>query len=366
MDAPLVAVTLEQCWHDVPGGTATSALHTVAALQQGGRVDPVGVSARHRGPPRPPFRPAVPVRGLPLPRPLLYESWHRLRRPSLRRVLPEAQVGYVTGVAVPPADIPLVVTVHDLAFEHYPEHHTRQGRRFFRRAMQLTRDEAAMVLCPSEATRGDCERYGIDPGRLRIVPWGVDPVVVTDDEVNRVRDRYGLSGTFVLWVGTVEPRKNLGALIEAMERVGRGDVTLALVGPEGWNENLSALLDGRKTTVRALGFVPAADLHRLYAAAAVFCYPSLLEGFGLPVLESMAQGTPVVTSSGTATEEVLGPGGTAVDPGDVDAIAGAIAAYLDDEGLAAATGEAGRTHAAGFTWESTAAAVADALIEVAS
>jgi glycosyltransferase involved in cell wall biosynthesis len=311
------------------------------------------------------FAPSIPVRALPLARPLLYESWHRFRRPSLRRVVPEAHVAYVTGVAMPPADIPLVVTVHDLAFEHYPAHHTRQGRRFFRRAMQLTRDEATVVLCPSEATRRDCERYGMDAERLRVVPWGVDAVPVTESDMSRVRDGYDIPGSFVLWVGTVEPRKNLAGLIDAMERLGRDDVTLALVGPAGWHEDLVALLADRHLPVRALGFVPAADLHPLYAAASVFCYPSLLEGFGLPVLESMAQGTPVVTSAGTATEDVLGPGGTAVDPGDADAIAGAIATYLDDEGLAAATGSAGRAHAAGFTWEATGAAVADALIGAA-
>ncbi|MEL7210359.1 MAG: glycosyltransferase family 1 protein, partial [Actinomycetota bacterium] len=116
MDRPRVAVTLEQCWHDVPGGTATSALHTVAALGAAGRFEPIGVSARHTSPPAEAFRPSVPVRPLPLPRPALYESWHRLRRPSLRRAVPDAAVAYVTGVAVPPSDVPLVVTVHDLAF----------------------------------------------------------------------------------------------------------------------------------------------------------------------------------------------------------------------------------------------------------
>ena len=359
-------MTLEQCWHDVPGGTATSALSTVDALARAGRVAPVGVSARHPRPPDDPFRPSIPVRALPLPRSLLYESWHRLRRPSLRRAVPAAEVAYVTGVAMPPADIPLVVTVHDLAFEHYPEHHTVQGRRFFRRAMQLTRDEAAIVVCPSEATRRDCVRYGMDSRRLRVVPWGVDTVPVEASDIERVRRTQGLPGPFVLWVGTIEPRKNLRTLIEAMDRIGRDDVTLALVGPAGWNEDLAALLADRRTPVRALGFVPTADLHALYAAATVFCYPSLLEGFGLPVLEAQAQGTPVVTSAGTATEDVLGPGGTAVDPLDADAIAGAVAAYLDDEALAVATGTAGRAHAAGFTWSATAEAVADALVEAAA
>jgi glycosyltransferase involved in cell wall biosynthesis len=366
MDRRRVAVTLEQCWHDVPGGTATSALRTVDALARGGRVDPVGVSARHRGPPAEAFRPSVPVRSLALPRLLLYESWHRLRRPSLRRVVPEAAVGYVTGVAMPPADLPLVVTVHDLAVEHHPQHHTRQGRRFLRRALELTRDDATLVLCPSEATRADCERYGIDGGRLRVVPWGVDAVPVVPAQIERVRRRHDLDGPFVLWVGTIEPRKNLGALVDAVERMGRADLTLVVVGPEGWNEDLGALLADRPLNVRALGFVPESELHALYAAAAVFCYPSLLEGFGLPVLEAAAQGTPVVTSAGTATEEALGPGGTAVDPSDVDAIAEAIAVYLDDEDLAAAVGAAGREHAAAFTWEATADAVADALLEAAA
>jgi glycosyltransferase involved in cell wall biosynthesis len=230
--------------------------------------------------------------------------------------------------------------------------------------MQITRDEAAVVLCPSEATRRDCERYGIEAGRLRVVPWGVEAEPVGAEDIERVRSHYDLPGPFVLWVGTIEPRKNLGRLIDAMEQVGRADAALVLAGPSGWNEDLAALCADRDQLVRPLGFVPAADLQPLYAAARVFCYPSLLEGFGLPVLEAMAQGTPVVTSAGTATEEVLGPGGRAVDPRDVDAIAGALAAYLADDGLAEATGAAGRAHAAGFTWASTAAAVADTLVEV--
>jgi glycosyltransferase involved in cell wall biosynthesis len=366
MDQPRVAAPLEQCWHTVPGGTATAALGAVAALDRLGRVLVTGVSARHAHPPASGFVPSVETRALPLPRALLYESWHRLRRPSLRRVVPDADVAYVTGVAMPPADLPIVTTVHDLAFEHYPEHHTRHGRQFFRRAMALTRDEAATVICPSEATRRDCETFGIEPGRLHVVPWGVDVAAASEIDVDRVRATYALDGPFVLWVGTIEPRKNLPALVAAMAALGREDVTLVLVGPDGWNEDLEALLAGHPSPVRTLGFVPGADLAPLYAAASVFCYPSLLEGFGLPVLEAMAQATPVVTSSGTATEEVLGPGGRAVDPLDADAIAGAIAGYLDDEPAAAAAGVAGRARSRAYSWDRTASQIGDLLAEAAA
>jgi glycosyltransferase involved in cell wall biosynthesis len=350
-----MAVTLEQCWHRVPGGTATAALGTVGALASDG-VDVVGVSAWHRREPAEAFRPPVPVRALPLPRPLLYEAWHRRRMPSVERATGPVDVVWASGVAVPPRSAPLLVTINDLAPLHHPEHHPGRSLGFYRRAFELARSEADLVLCPSRATIEDCAAHGFDPGRLRLVPLGADLEPVGEDEVAAVRSRHGLDDPYVLFVGTAEPRKNLSTLVEAVVRLDRPDVTLVLVGPEGWNEDLRAL-STRLRSAQLLGFVPTGELRALYAGAAVFCYPSLLEGFGLPVLEAMAQGTPVVTSSGTATEELVEGIGTAVDPRDAGVLADALAAVLDDPAEAARRGEAGRARAAGYSWAATAAGV---------
>ena len=358
-----LAVTLEQCWHRVPGGTATSVLRTVDALADRDDVEVVGVAARHGHPAPDPYAPGVPTWELGLPRRVLYESWHRLRRPRVERATGPVDAIWASAVAVPPRSAPLIVTVHDLAPLHHPEHHPRHARSFFERGFALARDEADLVCCPSRATIEDCEAHGFAPDRLRHVPWGVRPVPVTDEQVEEVRRRFDLGERFVLFVGTVEPRKNLPVVLEAFARVARPGVTLALAGPEGWNEDLRALV-GDRDDVRPLGFVDDGDLAALYAGCAVFCYPSLLEGFGLPVLEALAQGAPVVTSAGTATAELVDGIGGAVDPHDAAAVADALLAVLDDPAEADRRRRVGRERAATMTWSATAAAMMDVVREV--
>jgi glycosyltransferase involved in cell wall biosynthesis len=270
---------------------------------------------------------------------------------------------WASAVAVPPRSAPLVVTVHDLAPLHHPEHHPAHARSFFRKAFELARTDADLVCCPSQATLEDCVAHGFDRARLRHVPWGVTPQTVDDGAVDAVRRRFDLRERYVLFVGTAEPRKNLRNVVDAFTRVARPGLTLALVGPEGWNEDVDALVRGRED-VRTIGFVDDRTLAELYAGAAVFCYPSLLEGFGLPVLEAMAQGAPVVTSAGTATEELVEGIGDAVDPTDPQAVADALAAVLDDPAEAERRGAAGRERASRMSWTATAAAMMDVVCEV--
>lgn len=357
-----VAVTLEQCWHEVPGGVARAALESVRAVAGDSTIEQVGVSAWHRRPPADPWKPSIPVEALPLPRRALYESWHRLRWPPVSRAVGRVDVVHATALAVPPSNIPLVVTVHDLAWERWPEFFTRHGVRFFRRSLELTREAGSVIVCPSEATAVDAVNAGLDPARVRIVPWGVDQTPATPDEVRRVIQHHGLSAPYVLWVGTIEPRKNLPMVIEAVRRLGRRDLDLVLVGPRGWLESVPEPPPELAGRVRALGFVDEAELRALYAGAAVFCYPSLLEGFGFPVLEALAQGTPVVTSRDTATAEALGPGGLAVSPKSSTEVAEALEAVLADRDRFA---EAGRHHAARYTWSRTAERLAAAYREAA-
>jgi glycosyltransferase involved in cell wall biosynthesis len=367
-----VAYTLEQCWHRVPGGTATSAIgvaRAIAAIDQNGgsaatSVELVGVSARHREAAPAELTAPIAMRSMTLPRRVLYESWHTLRRPRIERATGTIEVIHATGMAVPPRTVPLVVTVHDLAFVHYPQHATRNGLRFFRQSLELTRRDADLVLCPSEATRRDCIAAGIDAARVRVIPWGVDPAPAIDENrATSVLASHALhAGRYVLFVGTIEPRKNLAVLAAAFERLApkHRDLTLALVGPAGWNEDLSALLGPMRDRVRVLGHVSRADLDVLYARAAVFCYPSLLEGFGMPVLEAMAAGAAVITSAGTATEEVAGDAGTLVDPHDPVALADAIERVVADEDHADTLRRAAVARAATFTWARAAQQTIDA------
>jgi O-antigen biosynthesis alpha-1,3-mannosyltransferase len=163
----------------------------------------------------------------------------------------------------------------------------------------------------------------------------------------------------VLFVGTLEPRKNLPRLLEAMTRLPHDDVALAVAGPVGWGDALGKAEEPARKLgdrLKLLGFVAPDDLAPLNKGAAVVCYPSLWEGYGLPVAEALAQGAPVVTSAGTATEElVTGGAGVAVDPYDPDAIAGAVARVLDDFDHAEQLRQAALERAAERTWAATAA-----------
>ncbi len=364
-----IAITLEQCWHEVPGGTATSALESIRALQAHADLELVGVSARHREPPAPAFRPPIPVRSLPVPRPVLYETWHGLRWPAVQRATGPVDAIHVTGMAMPPKTAPMVVTVHDLAFLHDPAHFTKHGVRFFHRAIELARRDADIVVCPSQTTLEDCVAHGFDPARLRLVPWGIVAEPASAAAVAAARERYGLSRPYVFWNGTIEPRKNLGVLVEAFRRVvagGAADVDLVLAGPEGWNDELDALGASIGERVHRTGFVSPTDLAALHAGAELFCFPSVREGFGLPVLESMAQGTAIVTSRGTSTEEVMGPDGEAgvlIDPSDPVALADVLGSLLADPARLASMGAAAAARAAGFTWERTAQGLAAAYDE---
>lgn len=363
-----VAVPLEQCWHEVPGGTASSALDLAAALHRRDDVEVVGVAARHREAPPPPWQPTVPMTHLRLPRPLLYEAWHALRRPRVESATGPVDICHAVGGAVPGRAAPLVFTVHDLAFLHHPELFTAQGRRFFRRALHLVRQEAAQVQVPSRATLEDCVTAGIERDRLRLVPWGVTVAAITEADIDDARRRFAIDRPTVVFVGTREPRKNMARLLEAWQLLAREDLQLVLVGPRGWGE--AGVGDGRDAStlpenVTMTGFVDGRTRDALLSGAVVSCYPSLFEGFGLPVLESMALGCPVVTSTGTSTEElVTGGAGLAVDPRDPAAIADAIGSVVDDPALRARLSEAGRGRAAQHTWDRAASLAADGYREV--
>ncbi len=359
-----VAMTLEQLWHDVPGGTATSVLGLAEGLVAHQRqIDLIGVAARHDAPPEPPFESPIEVRQLRFGRRLLYLTWQHFGWPDVEHATGRVDVTHATTFAIPGTVAPLVVTVHDLAFLHEPDHFTRNGLAFFDRGVKRTIRHADLVVCPSEATAEDCRSIGLRDDRLRVVPWGVDPVEVTESEVDRLRRRLGLDKPYVLFVGTIEPRKNLPRIIEAFERIARRDCCLALAGPAGWKEDVGSLIDASSADVRRIGFVDTDDLPALYHGAEVLCAPSLREGFGMPVLEAMTQGTAVLTTAGTSTAELAGDDGVLVDALDVQAITDGLDEALD---TADERGPRLLRRAARFSIEATAAGYAAVYAEAVS
>jgi len=345
-----VAITLEQCWHDVPGGTGVYGVELARELAALPGLDVVGVAGRHRGAPTEGFVPPIGVRALPLAGPYLYETWLRLGWPRVEGATGAVDVVHATSIIPAATTAPLVVTVHDLAFLHDPSHFTKRGVSVFRRSMDLVKKRASRVLCVSQATLDDCLAHGFDVERLRCVENGVRPVAVSADEARAVVSRHRLPERFLLFVGTIEPRKNLARLLEAHAALGDRIPDLVVVGAAGWGDGPEVPQSSRGR-VHVLGFVPANDLAALYSAAVALCYPSIREGFGLPILEAMAQGTPVVTSANGATEEVAGGAAVLVNPLDIGSISDGVLRVIEERDALSARA---RDRAAQLTWKRTA------------
>jgi glycosyltransferase involved in cell wall biosynthesis len=304
--------------------------------------------------------PAERTSSLSWPGRLATRSWVELRRPRLpARLLAGLDLVHATSAAVPPArKKPLVATVHDVAFRLFPDAYPASGRRFHERATRIAVAEAARVLVPSAATARDLvDLYGLEAERITVTPLGADPPPEPDTAgARRLLDRLGVRGPFLLAVGTLEPRKNLVRLVEAFAEAAPElpEHHLVVVGPAGWG----ASVEPSKVPARVAlaGRVGERALGGLYAAAGGLAYPSLYEGFGLPVVEAMAHGAPVLTSDRSSLPEVAGEAALLVDPEDVAAIAKGLVELIFDRALRDRLIAAGRRRAAALTWSATAAA----------
>lgn len=287
-----------------------------------------------------------------------YLVWHRLRRPVLP-LGPDIELVHAPSLAVPPAGRrPLVVTVHDLVFLDSPDCLTPRGLTFHRRGLEIARDEAAAFVVPSAWVARRLEACGVEAARVHVAHHGVD---LTVSRWNRGVDPRNpselpinlpsLPPSFILFVGTIEPRKRVGDLLASLERARRQhpDLHLVLAGPAGWGTppDLSA------PHVHWLGGVDDATLDHLYRRALGLILPSRDEGFGLPVLEAMARGCPVVSSDAACLPEIVGDAGDVVPLGDSEALTQAIC-RLRDPGHRAALVERGIRRAASFTWYASA------------
>jgi glycosyltransferase involved in cell wall biosynthesis len=273
---------------------------------------------------------------------------------------------HVQFTAPPFCPCPFVVSIHDLSFEHVPETFKRRSRTQLRLTVRHSARRAARILSLSEHTRSDIMKtYGIEPNRIEAIPLAAPDhfgMVIDKRELQRVRHNYGIEGDYILSVGSIQPRKNLARLVKAYAQL-RGDRSadklpkLVLVGKCAWlyDETLRALDQaGVKDSVLLTGYVPESDLPALYSSALCFVYPSYFEGFGLPPLEAMKCGAPVIVGNRTSLPEVVGDAGLTVDPFDVDAIAGAIRKLMNDSTLRAKLSQKGQERASSFTWRETA------------
>lgn len=273
---------------------------------------------------------------------------------------------HVQFTAPPFCPCPVVVSIHDLSFEHLPHTFSRRSRTQLRLTVRHSAKRAARILSLSKHTRRDImETYGIESERISAIPLAAPAHfgrVEDYRELQRVRHNYGIEGEYILSVGSIQPRKNLSRLIKAYESL-RGNYAgdqlprLVLVGKCAWlyDETLRALEEsGVKESVVLTGYVPESDLPALYSGALCFVYPSYFEGFGLPPLEAMKCGAPVIVGNRTSLPEVVGDAGLAVDPFSVAAIAAAIERLMNDSGLRQELSVKGQRRAEMFDWRETA------------
>ena len=273
---------------------------------------------------------------------------------------------HVQFTAPPFCPCPVVVSIHDLSFEHLPQTFSRRSRTQLRLTVRHSARHATKILTLSEHTRRDViDTYGIEPQKVTAIPLAAAAHFrrVTDaKELQRVRHIYGIEGDYVLSVGSIQPRKNLVRLIKAYAAL-RGNASgnrwtrLVIVGKCAWlyDETLRALEEtGVRDSVVLTGYVPETDLPALYSGAVCFVYPSYFEGFGLPPLEAMKCGTPVIVGNATSLPEVVGNAALTVDPFDVSAIAAAMDQLLKNSQLREELSVKGQARAKMFDWKNTA------------
>jgi glycosyltransferase involved in cell wall biosynthesis len=261
---------------------------------------------------------------------------------------------------------PSVVTVHDLGYLHYPGAHRLLDRLYLDLSTRYNARAARRVIAVSQATKDDLvQHYGIEPDKITVVYSGYDETMQpVEDEatIKEVKARYGIGGDYVLYVGTLQPRKNLGRLLEAYATVRKqandnrkGEAPrLVIAGRKGWlYDQIFRQVEqlGLETEVIFTGYVPQDDLPALLSGARLFVFPSLYDGFGLPVLEAMACGTPVLCSNVASLPEVAGEAALLVDPLDVKGMAEDMERLLRDEGLRSQLVERGFQQVRRFSWE---------------
>ena len=355
-----VAFHVDQLFARVPGGIGTYVRELLPALTAAD--DSLEITPFHSRWRRPPPEDLASLHPVQLQRGIrgLYPSWNAVGRPSLPRRLAALDILHLPSpVAVPPAGSSqrVVVTVHDLAFRLLPRLYPAAWRTLYRTGLRRAARRADAIIAISSRTAADLVRMArVDPARIHVIPLAASLPARPDDPEPALR-RLRIPRPYVLFVGTLEPRKNLVRLIRAYRRTAvRLPHALVLTGPLGWHSqrlHREVAVPGPGRVILT-GPVPEADLDALYRGAEAFCYPSLYEGFGLPVLEAMARGVPTITSSASSLPEIAGRAAVIVEPRSVRDLSAALERILTDGDEAVRLATMGRERAAEFSWRRTA------------
>jgi glycosyltransferase involved in cell wall biosynthesis len=291
--------------------------------------------------------------------------WMQTRAPRLLRTIKADVVHFTNGMVPAFSRVPTVVTIHDMSLTMFPGFHPIRRVLLNRPFVNLAARRADAIITVSDAAKQDIVRlYGIEPSRVHVVheaPASAFRVIHDPFELRRVRERYGLAERFILYVGTIEPRKNLPKLIEAFARRRvAGDLPHQLVcaGPYGWlSDGIEAQIDRLRIpdAVRFTGYVPFEDLPAIYNLAELFVFPSVYEGFGLPVVEAMACGTPVVTGRVAALNEVTGDAAELVESLEPDALGAALVSLARNRDRREDLSRRGLLRSQSFSWARAAA-----------
>ncbi|MCE7983831.1 MAG: glycosyltransferase family 1 protein [Caldilinea sp. CFX5] len=279
---------------------------------------------------------------------------------------------HVLPFVLPPHRLPpSVVTVHDLGYHRFPQAHSRFQRYYLPWSTRWSARAASHLIAVSRTTAADLQHYYNTPAeKITVVHEAINWPQITWAEY-LVRTRYALPANYALYVGTLQPRKNLARLIQAYHRLLQRQPLawdLVLAGADGWaSSTLRQLVTELKLTKRVHfpGYVADEALPALYYGARLFCFPSLFEGFGLPVLEAQAHGVPVMSANNSALPEIAGDAALLVDPTDVDAIAEAMLQLSQDEALRQRLIAAGYENVKRFSWEKAAQETLAVLLQVA-
>ena len=300
------------------------------------------------------------IRQFYFPRRLLQNIWDSVERPAIEFFCGPVDLYHGLHFVLPPVrQARRVLTVHDLTYLKFPDYFSdhKSNERGYRKELPRGLCRADAVIAVSQQTKEDLiDIMNIHEEKICVIYEGVEQHFfdhVDNKEAVAIRERYGLTRPYLIFlVGTPEPRKNLLNTVKA-SRKAAPHLPLVLIGPKGF---LRMLLGGDDSNLKFTGVVPDGDLPALLSGAEISLYPSLYEGFGLPVLESMACGLPVITSNKGSLPEVAGGAALLVDPENTDSIAGAISELLNDEALQDRLRAAGKKRAAEFTWQKAAEA----------
>jgi glycosyltransferase involved in cell wall biosynthesis len=365
-----VAFHVDQLWFAAPGGIGTYVRELLVRLD-GDSVELVPFSSRWPQPPPTMILGSSPLQQLRAPMRVVYPSWAAMRRPRLPSRFGHLDVIHATNhAAIPPARAgqALVATVHDLAFATFPDLFPDRWRKLYERGVRIAERDAALILTPSQHVADELAARGVAHERLRVTPLAPSAIqpVEHDDPLGRAtRAQLEPNAPFLLVVGTIEPRKNLPRLVRAFRRaVATGSLPhhLVLAGPAGWHQEAlaSEIAADDDDRVHIIGRVDARALDVLYRDAAAVAYLSLYEGFGLPVIDSLARAKPTLASDIGAIRELAEDAALLVDPLDEEPIAEGIVRILTDDALRDDLSVKGPARAAEFSWENTARATLDA------